>query len=419
MDSELRNKRAQFALMVMFFTQGVAALSWMPRIPEFISNLQVSNEVWGSIIGFGGAGAIVPLLFTNKLVLRYGTTPIIKYSAIAIGFIIAALPFTDQWWVFLALHFTMSFTFSTFNIALNSQAVAFQKRAGKVLLGSFHGAWSIGAATAAAISAAIATYTPLGAHMLGLGIFCLALFLWASSNMLTPEEDDHGQPREQGERVSWLKTPKYLWLLSFGAFAGMWPELVIMDWASVYGKKVLDLDAGSAALPYTCFILAMIVGRFSIVKLTEKYQIARLSQIGGAFGSVALALAIFSSATLAESNQGLALFLLCLFFAIAGYGISSMVPGFYSATGDIKGLSTAQALSRMALFNYTVIIFGKMFMGSLIDSTSLPIAMIFPIVMFAIASVISGFVASRNSKIRRTEALAYPPTSPITEIDVP
>jgi len=40
-------------------------------------------------------------------------------------------------------------------------------------------------------------------------------------------------------------------------------------------------------------------------------------------------------------------------------------------------------------------------------------------VMFAIASVISGFVASRNSKIRRTEALAYPPTSPITEIDVP
>lgn len=419
MDSQLRNKRAEFALMVMFFTQGVAALSWMPRIPEFISTLQVSNEVWGSIIGFGGAGAIVPLLFTNKLVLRFGTTPIIKYSAIAIGFIIGALPFTDLWWVFLALHFTMSFTFSTFNIALNSQAVAFQKRAGKVLLGSFHGAWSIGAATAAAISAAIASYTPLGAHMLGLGIFCLALFLWAASNMLTPEEDGHGQPREQGERVSWYKTPKYLWLLSVGVFAGMWPELVIMDWASVYGKKVLFLDAGTAAIPYTCFIIAMIFGRFSIVKLTEKYQIARLSQIGGLFGSIALALAIFSSATLAESNQGLALFLLCFFFAITGYGISSMVPGFYSATGDIKGLSTAQALSRMALFNYTVIIFAKMFMGSLIDSTSLPIAMIFPIVMFAIASVISGFVASRNSKISRTETLAYPPTSPITEIDVP
>lgn len=419
MEASVRAKRAQFALMVMFFTQGVASLSWMPRIPEFITNLHVSNEVWGSIIGFGGAGAIIPLVFTNKLVLRFGTTPIIKYSAISIAIIISLLPLANFWWIFLALHFTMSLAFSTFNIALNSQAVAFQKRQGKVLLGSFHGAWSIGAATSAAISAAIASYTPLVIHILMLGVICLGLFLWAAANMLTPAEDDHSQERDGTDKVSWLKTPKYLWLLSIGAFAGMWPELVIMDWSSVYGKKVLLLDAGSAALPYTCFIVAMIFGRFSIVKLTEKYQIARISQIGGAFGSIALALAIFISANLSSSNQSLALLLLCLFFAVAGYGISSMVPGFYSATGHIEGLSTAQALSRMALFNYTIIIFAKMLMGSLIDNTSLPLAMIFPITMFAFASVISGFVASRNTKGAKADTLAYPPTSPITEIDVP
>lgn len=419
MDQAIRAKRAQFALMVMFFTQGMAALSWMPRIPEFIQNLDVSNEVWGSIIGFGGAGAIIPLVFTNKLVLRFGTTPIIKYSAYGIALVVALLALPNQWWLFLLLHFAMSFLFSTFNIALNSQAVAFQKRQGKVLLGSFHGAWSIGAAVAAALSAAIASYTPLVFHMLALALFCLVLFIWSSRNMLTPNEDNHEVERESGTRVSWLKTPKYLWLLSFGAFAGMWPELVIMDWASVYGKQVLFLNAGSAALPYTCFIIAMIIGRFSIVKLTEKYQIARLSQVGGAFGSIALAISIFSSAALAETNQGLALFLLCLFFAIAGYGISSMVPGFYSATGHIEGLSTAQALSRMALFNYTVIIFAKMFMGSLIDASSLPLAMIFPIIMFAIASAISGFVAKKHSTDKKSETLAYPPTSPITEIDVP
>jgi hypothetical protein len=73
----------------------------------------------------------------------------------------------------------------------------------------------------------------------------------------------------------------------------------------------------------------------------------------------------------------------------------------------------------MALFNYTVIIFAKMFMGSLIDITSLPLAMIFPIAMFAFASVISGFVASRTKRTERVDTLAYPPTSPITEIDVP
>jgi len=417
--TQTRAKSTQFALMVMFFTQGVSSLSWMPRIPEFITNLHVSNEVWGSIIGFGGAGAIIPLLFTNKLVLRFGTTPIIKYSAVSIAIIIGCLPLTNTWLVFLALHFTMSFAFSTFNIALNSQAVAFQKRQGKVLLGSFHGAWSIGAAVSASISAAIASYTPLVIHIAAIAVICLGLFLWSASNMLTPEEDNHGLEREKTNKVSWFKTPKYLWLLSIGAFAGMWPELVIMDWSSVYGRQVLFLDAGQAALPYTCFIIAMIFGRFSIAKLTEKYQIARISQIGGAFAFVAFALAIFSSAALASSHQPLALGLLCFFFVIAGYGISSMVPGFYSATGHIDGLSTAQALSRMALFNYTVIIFAKMFMGSLIDRSSLPLAMIFPIVMLACASVISGIVASRTKKLAKADTLAYPPTSPISSIDVP
>jgi hypothetical protein len=45
--------------------------------------------------------------------------------------------------------------------------------------------------------------------------------------------------------------------------------------------------------------------------------------------------------------------------------------------------------------------------------------MIFPITMFAFASVISGFVASRHKQTGKDETLAYPPTSPITEIDVP
>jgi hypothetical protein len=34
--SDSRAKTAQFALMVTFFTQGFATLSWLPRIPEFI-----------------------------------------------------------------------------------------------------------------------------------------------------------------------------------------------------------------------------------------------------------------------------------------------------------------------------------------------------------------------------------------------
>lgn len=394
-----RAKTAQLALMVIFFTQGFATLSWMPRIPEFIDNLQVSKELWGAIIGFGGVGSLIPLLFTSRLVIRYGTTPIIKFSSFAMVAMLLALPYPTQWWLFLVFNFMLSFAISVFNIALNSQAVMFQKRVNKVLLGSFHGSWSIGAAASAGVSSIIAAFTPLELQMFLMSMLCLVLFVWAARHMVQPAESDAVDRDVPSERISWLKTPPFLWLLAVGGFMGMWPELVLMDWSSVYAKEVLNLDPSRAAWPYTIFVIAMIVGRFSITRLTEKYNVARLSQVGGIFGSIALALAIYLSATLADENQNLALFLLCIFFAIAGLGISSMVPGFFSMAGNVEGLSTAQALSRLLLFNTIVVIFAKMAMGSLIDASSLPLAMIFPIATFVIAGIISGIVANRFKKI--------------------
>ena len=413
--SQERIKSAQFALMVTFFTQGVAGLSWLPRIPEFIANLGVSKESWGIIIAIGGAGSLLPLVFTNQLITKFGTTPIIRVSSVGIAVFLLALPYPTQWWLFLIAHFMMSMAFSVFNIAINSQAVMFQQSIGKVMIGSFHGAWSIGAATSAAVTSAIASFTPLKVQMAVIPLLCIGLFLWSATKLLTNKEDTHGQKKSSGKSVSLFKSSKYLWVLSIGLFAGMWPELVIMDWSSVYGKEILHLDASRAAWPYTIFVLAMIVGRFSIVKLTEKYQVNRISMVGGIFGSIAYTLAFFLSSWL-SADQNLSLLVICFFYAIAGYGISSMVPSFYSAAGHVKGLSTSAALSRMFLFNTLVAIVARMFMGGLIDQYNMPLALLFPIATFVIATVISGLVANRQNRI--DQVLGYAPTSPITALDV-
>lgn len=413
-----RIKSVQRALMIIFFAQGVAALSWMPRIPEFIANLGVSKEVWGTVIGIGGIGAIIPLVFTNRLVQRFGTSPIIRVTSIAMIALFMALPYPTQWWLFLVLHFSLSFILSVFNIALNSQAVVFQTSIKKVLLASFHGAWSIGAATSAAVTSLVAVFTPLKVQMLIIPLIVLVLFIWAGRQLLTEQEDSHFRQEPKDKAPAWRKSPAYLWLLAVGLFAGMWPELVVMDWSSVYSREVLGLDPSRAAWPYTVFVAAMIVGRFSITRLTVKYSINRLSQIGGLFGTAAMALAILTSSSLSETNQGLALFSLCFFFAIAGVGISSMVPSFYSAAGHISKMPTPAALSRMALFSSVVVIFARMLMGSLTERFGLPLAMIFPIVMFFAAALISAAVANRNKKLEQEQVIAYPPTSPVATIDV-
>ncbi|NBT49917.1 MAG: hypothetical protein EBT07_19275, partial [Actinobacteria bacterium] len=106
--AESRVRAIRLALSLTFFTQGIAALSWIPRIPEFIENLGVTKDVWGAVIGIGGIGALVPLVFTNRLVVRFGTTSIIRITSLTMCFIFMALPYPTQWWLFLVLHFTLS-----------------------------------------------------------------------------------------------------------------------------------------------------------------------------------------------------------------------------------------------------------------------------------------------------------------------
>jgi pheromone shutdown protein TraB len=95
-----------------------------------------------------------------------------------------------------------------------------------------------------------------------------------------------------------------------------------------------------------------------------------------------------------------------------------MVPSFFSAGGNVRGLSTAQALSRMSLANALMVMFSKALMGALAEGVGLVLAMVFPLVTFLAAGVIATYVSINSKRIREESLAAYPPTGPITSIDV-
>ena len=421
-----RLKSAKFALFVIFFTQGFAAITTLPRIPELIDQIGVNFAQWGAIIGFAGLGSLLPLVFTNKLVNRFGTSPVIKVSAIAITLVLMSLAWITNPILFFVAYTLQSFAFSTFNIALNAQAVMFQKKLGKVLLGSFHGSWSIGAASSAAVSGVLATFLPLWLHLVIVPILVFIAFQLSGNYLLSPAEDGHEaeKPKAGDKKVSWLATPGYLWFLSLGLWAGMWPELVMMEWSAVFSRDVLQLEAGRGALPYTVFVAAMIVGRFSVVHITKRIHFSTMSQWGGLIGSVMMAIGVFWSSSIVNNSDApladrvdAALTVQVVFFALAGLGIASMVPSFYSAAGDIRGLSTAQALSRMSLANALMMMLAKVIMGALAEGPGLEAAFVFPIASFLAAGIIAGVVVKKSKKLRAENASAYPPTGPISTID--
>ena len=411
-----RTKSAEFALIAAFAIQGFLAITYLPRIPEIIEQIDVSFALWGLIIGLAGLGSLIPLLITNRLVGKFGTRPIVRISSLMIVLTTASLGFATNGWMYFAFHAAMMFSMSFFNIAVNAQSVMLQKKVKKVILGKFHAAWSIGAGISAAVSGILASFMSLQLHLVLVGLMAIVAFEVSIRSMLKPSEDGHREERQAAQKVPFFKSPNQLWLLAFGFFAGVFPEMVMMDWSAVFAKQVMLLNPTLGAIPFTAFSVAMIAGRLLIGRVTKKYHISDLSKWGGIIGAVAMALGVLVAPTLVPVSPILAMIVLSLFWAVSGFGLAPMVPSFFGAAGHVKGLTTAQALSRMSLVNALAVIVAKIFMGALAQGIGLVWAFMLPVTMMFIAGILAGRVA-KNSKRKEAVENAFPLTGPITVVD--
>ena len=416
MISVARSSTVQKALFAIFFSQGFLFTSIIPRIPEFIERIHVDFAQWGLITGFAGLGSLLGLTQTTRLVARFGTRKLNRLTALLLAAVTLTFPYIHSGWLWFVANFAYGLIGSVFNISLNAQAVAVQKLVNRVILGRYHAAWAIGAASSAALSGLFAGFMPLELHYLIVPVAVAATLLIAGRNLLFPAEEASVETKVHSKRIPFFKSPKYVWLLTAGLFAGMFPELVMMDWSAVFAKTTLHVDPTLGAVPYTVFTAAMIVGRLSIGRLTKAFHFSDLSKWGGIIGSAAMLAGLLIGPPIAEHQPVLALIVTSSFWAVAGLGVAPMVPSFLSAGGHVKGMNTAAVLSRMSLTNSIIVMLAKYVMGALAQGVGLGIALIFPIASFFCAGLLAGEVAKR-AKRKDALANAFPPTGPMAVVD--
>ncbi|MEY4349668.1 MAG: hypothetical protein RL719_965 [Actinomycetota bacterium] len=414
--TEARAKKAQNALVVMYLAQGFAATAYVPLIPQLISQIGVNFIAWGTILGFAGMGSLIPLTFTHRLVARYGTRRIIRIAGTLGVLAMVTIPFSHNWLFFFVAQVFQNISFSAYTIAINAASVMLQKKVKKTIVGWMHASWSIGAASSAALSGVLTAFLSMPIQIAIVGGAILVTYQIAGRNLLNPADDGHKSEVARSKPVSWLKTPKFVWLLTAGYFAGVWPEINMIDWSSVFAKRELLTSASMSAIPYTCFTIAMIIGRLSIGPVTKRIHISQMSQWGGLVGSVLMLGGVLIGPALAQTNPTLGLVVSSLLLGIAGLGVGPMVPSFFTAAGNVMGLTTAQALSRMSMVNALVVIGAKAVMGGLAQQ-SVQIAFLFPVVTLFIAGLIASQVVSRAKRNEKEMLAAYPMTGPVSVID--
>lgn len=415
--SPQRAKQADLGMSLIFVAQAFMAISWLPRIPEVIKQIGVDFSQWGLIIGVSGLGSLLPLMITHRVIARFGSGLVIRVSAWAQALLFCTFPFIHFGWLFFLVNFILSFTGSFMGIAMNGQGVQLQKLLKRTILPKFHGAWSIGAAASSALSGIFSTFLPLAIHLPLVTLTCGAVMHVATKMGLQRSEEQHGDSHVVSpKKVPFFRSPGYLWLLMLGVFCSVYPEISIMDWGAVFGKDVLKQTAGLNTIPYTVFVTCMILGRLSIGRLSKKWHVSQISRVSALVGFVGLGTGAFLGGYIAQTNTALALVVTSIAWAFAGLGLAPLVPSFFGAAGSVPGLTTPQALSRMALINTVNFMLAKIFMGALAENINLVAAYVFPTALLLVSSLMSGVVVRRA---RREDTLvnAFPATGALTVID--
>lgn len=404
-------------MLLTFIFMGHAALASVAWVPEYISRLGVSFAAWGTIIGFGVVGSITPLFFASRLMMRFGSRPIIRASHYGGMVMLVSLGFTTDpaLWFFLNMGF--NFFMSLLGVSVNSHAVLLQKQISINIIGRMHAGWSLGAVLAAITGAVSTVFLSLEIYLVLVAILTLLVFEFSLRWLLSPEEDGHNEEKAAVVKRKFYQMPSQLWLLGVGLFCGIYPEVAVIDWAAVFARDVLDADVAFRSLPFATFMIGMIIGRLSMTRLAERYHPHLIASRGSFLAAVALALTAIFSAALTDVSSILGLSVSALLWGIAGLGLAPVSPAFFSAAGHVPGVSTSWAVSRLSLFNSMVSIGAKTVMGALVEGVGLSLAFFFPILLAIGSGVIAGQFAK---KARKSELdAAAPPTGPISIVISP
>ena len=276
-----------------------------------------------------------------------------------------------------------------------------QENVGRSLMPSFHGAWSIGAFSASFVAGAIAKYVPVEWHLLGNSLIALFGCLMVSRSLL-PHSADKNDVAINSRVPHDLPIPaeikNFIWMVAIGSFLATIAETSVGDWSSIYLKEDLHLPIGVNTLGYTCFVLAQIIGRFSVGRWIDKYGIPFVIRVGGFLGGFGYLIGLLIANVERGHHPYTALVVMCISYAIMGFGVSPMPPSYVSIAGGIPGIPTARALSRLAIIASAGFFVGRLAVSTLAGLFGLPIALLFPATALIGCGVLAQFLDIKRIK---------------------
>jgi fucose permease len=375
------------AISGFFFVNGIYFSSWVSRIPDVKGRAGLSEARLGLALLCMGLGTFLALPLVSLLIGRFGSRAVTTVSALGCAVLLALAGRATAFPVLAGTLMLFGAAMGSMDVAMNAQASILENQAGRSIMSSFHGLWSLGGLTGASMGGLFAARasTPV-MHFLMVGAVMAAIAVAASAGLVR-ERGDAGHPA-----LGWPSRP----VLAIGVVAACAAivEGGLADWSGLYLRETLGQSAGMATTGYAAFSLAMMIGRFAGDRMIDRFGARALLRGGSLLTGAAIALALLARDVLVTVPA----------LALAGLGISAVFPIAFSAAGNLKATLPGPAIAAVATMAYGGSMMGPPFIGFAAEATSLPMALGLLVVTSATIALLAGRLTLRTSRAAASAA---------------
>ncbi len=383
--------RARLATQLLFLVCGLGMASWAPMVPFAKDRLALNDANLGLLLLLLGAGSMLMMPTSGWLVSRFGSRLVMVCAALVMALTLPLLLLLPAVVAMSVTLFVFGSAIGAIDVAMNAHGLQVQNLYGKPIMSSLHGLFSVGGLFG---SLGLGFLVRLGLNPI-YAISSIALLMigialtqyrhlfpadverqvMATFSTTAPERTD------DRKSASWRHSSVlFLGVLCFAIFLA---EGSILDWSAIFLRDVKGVTVAFAGVGYAAFSIAMatmrLVGDKLVVRLTSKTVVV----MGSLLGTAGLLIAVLSPWVWG-----------CLAgFVLLGLGVANIVPIFFSAAGQLPGISPTVSIPAITTIGYTGLLTGPALLGFIAYQSSLSVALSFIallLVLVALAYQLAG-----------------------------
>lgn len=366
----------RFAVATMFFMAGLCFSSWASRIATVQQTLRLTDAALGGVLFALPVGLMCSLPFSGWAITKIGSRNLLIISVLAYAFTLITLGLAQNVFQLIICLLVFGFSSNAVNISVNTQAVAAEELYQRPILASFHGLWSLAGFAGAGIGTFMIAHHIVPLHHFSYILVIVVVVVIFSMRYLKNDRIVNPGPLFVMPDNSLIK-------LGAIAFCSMICEGAMFDWSVIYFKKVVLAPAEWMGTGFTAFMLTMATGRFVADSFSHRFGLKRTLQVSGLLTATGLLIAVIFPYLITAM----------IGFLLVGFGVSSVVPLVYSASGKSKTMQPGVALAAVSTIAFMGFLVGPPLIGFISGLVSLRAS-------FTLVAIMGITVAAVSTKAR-------------------